>query len=331
MPRELSESQQKALTALSHQVVDQLELRRHLHKQEGLASQLKNELGEKDLHIRLLMESTGEAIYGIDLNGDCTFCNPACLQMLGYQDRQELYGKNMHTLIHHTKPDGSPYPIQECHLCQSFQSGNETHVDEEIFWRENRTSFSVAYSSYPIRRKDQLIGSVVTFVDVTQRKQAEQSFQESERRYRSLFEQAPVCIHEIDLNGRLMTMNPVGLRMMGVQDCHEIEGTLYLDAVASQDKDRIEHLMRDAFQGESADFEFTIAGMDTPKTFSSNFIPVKDSNGQVMRVMGITQDITARKTTEAAMQISEHSIRTLYEITSSRNLSFEQKIRAFWS
>jgi PAS domain S-box-containing protein len=164
--------------------------------------------------------------------------------------------------------------------------------------------------------------------DITERKQSEHKLQDSERRYRTLIDQAPVCIHEIDRHGRIMTINPKGLRMMGVQSCHEIEGIRYLDAVAPQDRDRIERLMKTALEGESADFEFTAVGMDPPKVFSSNFIPVKNSHGEVLRIMGVTQDITDQKTAEAALQINENSLRRIYQITSSRHLSYEQKIRA---
>ena len=181
VPRELSESQKKALTVLSHQVVDQLELRRHLQKQERLTGQLTEELGEREEHIRLLMESTGEAIFGIDLQGNCTFCNPACLRILGYEDRDALYGKNMHALIHHTKQDGSPFSYEDSPVYQSVHNGKGVHGDDGIFWRENGTSFPAAYWASPIWREEQLIGSVITFVDITERKRTEQSLQDSEQ------------------------------------------------------------------------------------------------------------------------------------------------------
>ena len=69
---------------------------------------------ESEERLRLLLESTAEAIYGIDSEGKCTFCNPACLQMLGYKKAEDLIGKNMHALCHHTRSDGSPYPVAEC-------------------------------------------------------------------------------------------------------------------------------------------------------------------------------------------------------------------------
>ena len=177
VPRVLSPAQKKALWALSRQVVGQLGLRRHLHERVRLIGQLEQAVRQQEEHIGLLMDSTAEGIYGIDLEGKCTFCNPACLQMLGYQDPQALYGKNMHALIHHTKRDGSPYPAKECRIDQSFRMGNRVHVENEVLWREDGTSFPAEYWSYPIWRLDQLIGSVVTFVDITERKQAEEALQ----------------------------------------------------------------------------------------------------------------------------------------------------------
>jgi two-component system sensor histidine kinase/response regulator len=129
--------------------------------------------------LQLLLNSAPEAIYGIDLKGKCTFCNPACLQLLGYADASSLLNKNMHETIHHTRPDGTLYPVKECHIYEAFRQGHGTHVDNEVFWRQDRTSFPAEYWSHPIRRGDELIGSVVTFVDITQRREAEQALREA--------------------------------------------------------------------------------------------------------------------------------------------------------
>ena len=124
--------------------------------------------------VKLLLDSTPEAIYGIDAAGRCTFCNTACLQLLGYENSTELMGRNMHELIHHTRADGTPYPVQDCHIYEAFRMGTGTHIDNEVLWRKNGTRFPAEYWSRPIRRGEELIGSVVTFVDVTERRQAEQ-------------------------------------------------------------------------------------------------------------------------------------------------------------
>ena len=84
---------------------------------------------------KLLLDSTAEAIYGVDLLGRCIFCNPACVQILGYVKGDDLLGHNMHELIHHTRADGSPYPADECRIYQAFKDGKATHSDDEVLWR----------------------------------------------------------------------------------------------------------------------------------------------------------------------------------------------------
>jgi len=123
--------------------------------------------------VDLLLNSTAEAIYGVDLGGRCTFCNPATLRLLGYRNDKELLGKNLHALIHPNRPDGGPYPAEECRILHAFRQNEGLHVDDELLWRADGTSFPVEYWSYPIRRGQETIGAVVTFLDITERKQAE--------------------------------------------------------------------------------------------------------------------------------------------------------------
>jgi two-component system sensor histidine kinase/response regulator len=136
--------------------------------------QAQKALRESSELVRLLLEGAPEAIYGIDTDGNTTFCNAACLRMLGYETASELLGKNTHELIHHTKPDGSHYPIAECQIYRAFRSGTETHVDDEVLWRKDGTSFPIECWSRPIHRAGAIIGAVVTFIDVTERKLAEE-------------------------------------------------------------------------------------------------------------------------------------------------------------
>jgi PAS domain S-box-containing protein len=134
----------------------------------------EQELRQSSELVRLLLDSAPEAIYGLDARGDCTFCNFACLHLLGYREQADLLGKNIHGLVHHTKVDGTPYPAEECRIYEAFRAGSETHVDDEVLWRRDRSSFPAEYWSRPLHRGEELIGSVVTFVDVTERRKAEQ-------------------------------------------------------------------------------------------------------------------------------------------------------------
>ena len=137
---------------------------------------------ESEDRLQLLLDSTAEAIYGIDLEGRCTFCNPACLRALGYERVDELLGKNMHDLIHHTRADGSLFPVEECRIFRAFRAGEGAHVDDEVLWRANRTSFPAEYWSYPQRRGQEVVGAVVAFVDITQRKLSEAALANVSRR-----------------------------------------------------------------------------------------------------------------------------------------------------
>ena len=136
--------------------------------------QVEEALRESEEQIRLLLDSSAEAIYGLDLDGNCTFCNAACVHLLGYSDPGELVGKKMHALIHHTRADGTPYPEEQCRIYQAFRHGARTHVVDEVLWRTDGTSFSAEYWAYPICRRDRIVGLVVTFMDITDRRRAEE-------------------------------------------------------------------------------------------------------------------------------------------------------------
>jgi PAS domain S-box-containing protein len=121
----------------------------------------------------LLLDSTGDGIYGVDLEGRCSFINKAGAKMLGYQP-DELMGQDMHEAIHHSFPDGNPYPREQCPIYEAFATRQSRHVDHEVLWRKDGSSFPAAYSSYPVFEQDIITGAVVTFIDITERKRLEE-------------------------------------------------------------------------------------------------------------------------------------------------------------
>lgn len=160
----------------------------------------------------LLLNSVGEGIIGVDSKGICTFANPAAATMVG-RETGELVGRSMHETLHHSKPDGSPYPVGECPVSAAFVEGKISHVTGEVYWKKDGTSFAVEYTSTPVREQEKLIGAVTVFRDVTRQKLAEkalrqqellidQSYAElrdSEARYRDLFENNPLSMWVYDL------------------------------------------------------------------------------------------------------------------------------------
>jgi len=120
--------------------------------------------------MKLILKAAGEGIFGLDLNGKHTFVNPAAAQMLGF-DVEDLLGKPSHALWHHTKSNGSPYPPEDCPIYGAYKDGRIHHGEDELFWRKDGSSFSAQYRSTPMRTEQgQLIGAVVTFQDITERK-----------------------------------------------------------------------------------------------------------------------------------------------------------------
>ena len=127
-------------------------------------------------HLDLLLACTGEGIYGVDMEGRCVFINRAGAEMLGYSP-EDVLGRGMHDLMHHTRPDGSHYPADECPILLAFRNGQPCRLDNDVLWRADGSSFSAEYSSYPIIDNERITGAVVTFVDVSERKRAEEALQ----------------------------------------------------------------------------------------------------------------------------------------------------------
>ncbi|NLA87540.1 MAG: diguanylate cyclase, partial [Clostridiales bacterium] len=134
-------------------------------------------LQESRERLRLILDSTAEAIFGIDMECRCTFCNTSCLELLGLDNKNELLGKDMHELLHHSKRDGAPLPREACQIIKTCMEGAASHMEDEVFWRANGTSFDVEYNSYPQYKDGELVGAVVTFTDNTIKRMHEQQIE----------------------------------------------------------------------------------------------------------------------------------------------------------
>ena len=173
----------------------------------------------------LLLESTGEGIYGIDMDGRCTFANPASVLLVGFDSDAELLGEVMHDLVHHTKIDGEPYPMTDCQIYRAFREGRGVHVDDEVMWRRDNSRFCCEYWSYPMRRDGELIGSVLTFIDITSRREVEEQLREA----KALAEQASAAKSDFmaNMSHELRTpMNAIlGYSEMLMEDAEDAELT----------------------------------------------------------------------------------------------------------
>jgi diguanylate cyclase (GGDEF)-like protein/PAS domain S-box-containing protein len=134
-------------------------------------------LRQSEERSHLLLHSAGEGILGVDTTGQVTFINPAALRMLGFVV-EEMLGQSVHGLIHHSHADGSSYPVEDCPMYASYTRAADTHVTDEVLWRKDGSSFPVEYSSMPITKDGKVTGAVVTFQDITERKQSEEKIRQ---------------------------------------------------------------------------------------------------------------------------------------------------------
>ena len=143
--------------------------------------QAEQALAESRRRMESILESAGEGICGLDAHGMITFTNPRGAKLIGWQGN-ELIGKSLHEVLHHTKPDGTKLSREQCSVCATLRDGLVHWMDGEVFWRKNGSQFPVEYTYTPIREQDKVVGAVLTFQDISQRRGAELALQESNRR-----------------------------------------------------------------------------------------------------------------------------------------------------
>ncbi len=148
----------------------------HSAAQQELVERKRTEEEVSNLRgeLELTMNSMEEGIHRVDMKGNIAFENPAAARMLGWEV-SELLGKPAHLTMHHTKQDGTPYPNEECPICATCRDGVSRHVTNEVFWRRDGMSIPVEYKTAPMRNdRDEIVATVVTFRDITERKRAEE-------------------------------------------------------------------------------------------------------------------------------------------------------------
>lgn len=172
---------------------------------------------------QLILNAVGEGVYGLDLNGCVTFVNPAAAAMIDWP-MEELIGKSMHAVLHHSHADGSPYRREDCPIYAAFQDGSVRRVTDEVFWRKDGTSFPVEYISTPMRDEaGELIGAVVTFRDITQRRWAERILQRANEELEQKVQRRTAKLRQA--NHQLRELSEMRSRFVSMV-CHEFRNPL---------------------------------------------------------------------------------------------------------
>lgn len=249
-------------------------------------------LRDNEERLRLVLESTGEGIYAVDLYGRCTLCNPVAARILGYDDPDALLGRDIHAMIHHSHADGRPYPLAECRAHKAIASKAPVYVDDEVFWRRDGRSIPVAFRSNPVVRNGEVVGTVVSFSDIGERKRAEAWL----LRLSQSVEQSPFGIAIADAEGRIEYVNPSYCRETGYT-LAEIAGkamsALNADGPGSASNQEISSTLAGGgvWRGEIR----RRRGNGEAYWVSLLISPIRESNGRTVAYVAISEDITERR------------------------------------
>jgi diguanylate cyclase (GGDEF)-like protein/PAS domain S-box-containing protein len=276
----------------------------------------KEELHKLRDHNEMILNCAGEGIYGINAEGRLTFLNPAAAYMIGWE-RHELIGESPHAFLHHSYPDGSPYPENECPIYKALNDGMIHRINNEVFWRKDGTCFPVEYVTTPIRDNyGELCGAVVVYRDITDRKQAEENLQENELRMSEAQKIAHVGNWECDANDNFGWWSEEMFRIFGVDQ--------------NKFKPTYSSFLRSILPEDRKDLKIKIDNTKGTDRYFDHICRVRQPNGKIRYVeivgqlkskmndhalflKGVCQDITDRKKAEESLRTSEQKYRVLYE------------------
>jgi len=267
-------------------------------------------LGKLQRQHSLILTQAGEGIYGLDRDGLTTFINSAAAQLLGY-DPDELAGRPMHQVLHHSKPDGSPYPIEQCPIYGALRDGLVHRVSTEVFWRKDQTSLPVEYVSTPIVEQETVTGAVVVFRDITERQEAERAVQEGQDRFRQLAEHIREVFWMTDpTKQRVIYISP-GYEEIWGRSCESLYASpqSWLDAIHPDDRARVFEAATHQQVVGSYNEQYRILQPDgTIRWICDRAFPIRDSSGIVYRIVGFAEDITDQKRIQESLRASEERL-----------------------
>ena len=258
-------------------------------------------LRKSEEQVRLMLNSAGEAIFGIDLNGNCTFANPCCADVLGYKSPEDITGRNMHRFLNHSYFDGTPIPVEECRIYRALLTGEIIHADDEVFWKADGTSFIAEYRSYPQTVDGRITGLVVSFHDVTERWKFEKILIKDSERLSNILEGSNAGTWQLNVKTGAVTINEKLANMLGYRLSELVPATKEqkLKFTHPDDIKRCEELVEKHFKKETESYECELR----MKHKNGNWVWIlekgqvtkRGEGGKPLLFSGTSIDVTSRK------------------------------------
>ncbi|PSJ36634.1 PAS domain S-box protein [Allosphingosinicella deserti] len=258
---------------------------------------------------RLVMEHAADAVFLLSESGETVYANPAAEAMFGWS-KAELYGRKLHELVHDRHPDGRPYPMEDCPLGRVFFSGQSLRSHEDVFFHKGGSPVFVECSNAPVLRDGRVEGGVLIVRDISDAHRAQQALAESEARFRSMADSAPVMMWVTDADGQCTYLNRTWYEYTG-QAPGEGEGLGWTNAIHPDDRD----IARNAFLESNAErreyrVDFRLRRADGAYRWTLDAAaPRFGPDGAYLGYVGSVIDIDDRREAAARLALNEERLR----------------------
>ncbi|HRZ99686.1 MAG TPA: PAS domain S-box protein [Candidatus Paceibacterota bacterium] len=302
------EEQTEELTQSQEELLAQKE---ELLVQRGELTAQGEQLKASEERSRLILESSAEGIFGTDIEGRVTFVNPAACRMLGFTAK-ELIGQPSHAAFHHHRPDGSEYPKEECPMYAAYKHGKSSRIDDEFLWCKDGSGLAVEYGATPILKDGLVVGSVVSFTDITERK-------ETEERVSAYFNSSGDGLLILSPERGFIDANQAAASMFGFASIADLvkSGPVELSPERQPDgrlssEAALEHIQAAMQMSTPLRFDWSHQRRDGSE-FSCEITLIRISLGGKPVLLTCVHDISERKRQEQALADSEKRIRRILE------------------
>jgi len=265
--------------------------------------EVEQALRESEQRIATMLDSAAGAFYSVDGEGRTTLVSRGFLAMMKFADESEVLGRKLHDLIHHSRADGSPYPVEQCPIYKCAAAGVSAHVLDEAFFRLDGSAVPVEYWVAPVIIGDEQVGAICTILDLTDRKRAEQAVRERSEEFYTLADNIPTLAWMAYASGEIFWYN---------QRWHDFTGTSADDqqgwsweavhdpAILPLVTERWKHSVE---TGEPFEMVFPLkSAQGFWRSFLTRVIPIRSVEGAILRWFGTATDITDQLEAEQTLR-----------------------------
>ncbi len=278
--------------------------------------QAAKKVKESEEQLKLVLDSTASGIYVIDGNDICTYVNKSSLTLLGYDNEKEVLGKSIHKLVHHSHRDGTPLLLEDCFLLKSFNSGIVVQKDD-IIWRKDGTWFPVSYSSAPQIQDGKIVGTVVSFTDITDRNKLINDIHYERNIAQMYLDVAGVMLMVLDNNGDIRRINHKGCEILKVEEKDVLGKNWFDNFIPKNIVAKVKKVFADVFEKNAElvthhENEVMTASGEN-KTISWYNTTLYDIDNNIIGILSSGEDITESKKAQTALGESNLRFQTLFD------------------